>query len=314
MTRASRRKSHVSGCLVGFIIFMLLTVGLGVAGYFYLQDSIQTTFEKIQTKEVSTEKIEMKRLQPAVAGKDPVSILLLGIDTGDFGRVEQGRSDIMIVLTLNPNTKKASLTSIPRDTYAEIVGRPGKDKLNHAYAFGGMSMSANSVQKLLQIPIDYVISVDMGGFTHIVDALGGIEITPSETFGQNGVSFQEGVPQVMDGATVLAYIRNRHTNKGDYGRQDRARQVLQATANKAKNLESLTRLPELIGIVEDNLQTNLTFAEAQTLGFDVAEILKNVEMISIKGETQIIDGIYYEVVSEDQLAQIRNKLKEEMEL
>lgn len=73
-------------------------------------------------------------------------MLLLGIDTGDLGRTDQGRSDTMMVAAVNPTDQKTTIVSIARDTYVPIVGHGTDDKINHAYAFGGAAMSMNTVK------------------------------------------------------------------------------------------------------------------------------------------------------------------------
>jgi LCP family protein required for cell wall assembly len=135
---------------------------------------------------------------------ESISILLLGIDTGDLGRTEQGRSDSMIVATINPNTEKTTLLSIPRDTYAEIVGYGTWDKINHAYAFGGTAMSINSVQNLLDIPIDFYVSVNMEGIKEVVDAVGGVDVDSPIAFNQNGYDFVVGT-NYLDGEAALSF-------------------------------------------------------------------------------------------------------------
>lgn len=292
-------------------LLTLITIAALVVGFFYFR--LRASFEQFQNKEV-VEKIEKVREETVAIGKDPISILVLGIDTGEYERTEVGRSDIMMVVTINPETKKATMTSIPRDTYAEIVGHGDFDKINHAYAFGGVSMSVNSVQKLLDIPIDYFLSIDMGGFTRIVDQLGGLTITPIETFEQEGFFFEEGVTQNMDGATALQYIRNRFLDSGDYGRQERSRQVLSALAQKAVSLNSVTSLPSMLGILEDNVETNITFDEIQSLIGDAVQISKNLEILPLSGSGETIDGIYYEKLDEKILSEIVAKMKANLDI
>ena len=81
----------------------------------------------------------------AAPDSEPMSFLFLGIDTGELGRTEQGRSDTIMVMTLNPSHKTLRLVSLPRDTYVNIEGYDGMDKLNHAYAYGGAELSKLTV-------------------------------------------------------------------------------------------------------------------------------------------------------------------------
>ena len=87
----------------------------------------------------------------------------MGIDTGDLGRTEQGRSDTTMVVTINPKENKSTMISLDRDILTDIVGNDTQDKLNHAYAFGGAEMAINTVQELLDIPIHHYVSINMKG-------------------------------------------------------------------------------------------------------------------------------------------------------
>lgn len=139
----------------------------------------------------------------------PISFVLLGVDTGtaEEERTETGRSDTIIVCTVNPNTRTTTLLSIPRDTYSEIMGYSNLydyygdyyDKMNHAYAFGGTEMSINTVQEFLNIPIDYYVEVNFDGLVDIVDAVGGIEITSPLTLDFYGPQFIEGETRILTG-------------------------------------------------------------------------------------------------------------------
>ncbi|MGO3900405.1 MAG: LCP family protein, partial [Lactiplantibacillus argentoratensis] len=95
----------------------------------------------------------------------PLSILLLGVDTGADGRIDKGNSDTIMVVTINPQTKKTLITSIPRDSLAEMVGDQDTNvqKLNAAYNIGGSKMAKASVSKLFNVPIDYYATINMGG-------------------------------------------------------------------------------------------------------------------------------------------------------
>ena len=311
-----RGKKKKRGCFSTFLVgcltpLLVLLIAGGAFAYYTFHSSVN----EINNDDI-TDQIETVRDEEVTVGQDPISILLLGIDTGEYDRVGDtgGRSDIMMVVTVNPDTNQAYMTSIPRDSYTEIVGYGTMDKINHAYAFGGISMSANTVQNFLNIPIDYVISMDMGGFVDIIDTMGGVEITPVETFEQEGYYFVEGETQMMDGSRVLQYIRNRYTDTGDYGRQLRARQVLGAVADQLVSLDSVTNVGGLVNIVQENVVTNLDVSEAQSLALDANSILDNLEMLQLEGSSETIDGVYYEMIDPASLEAVSSTLRENLEL
>ena len=125
-----------------------------------------------------------------VSKSEPVSILLLGAD--ERGN-DKGRSDSLMVITLNPKNNSMKTVSIPRDTYTEIVGKGKRDKINHAYAFGGVDMSVATVENFLNVPINYYIEVNMEGFKDIVDAVGGVDVNNDLEFSLEGSTSKKGI-------------------------------------------------------------------------------------------------------------------------
>lgn len=155
---------------------------------------------------------------------EPFSALILGVDERQG---DQGRSDTMIVLTVNPELATTKMLSIPRDTYTELVGTNSKDKINHAYAYGGVKMAVSSVEELLDIPIDYVAKINMESFVEIVDIVGGIEVDNAFEFFYEDENFPVGQLE-LDGEKALKYVRMRYDDpEGDFGRQNRQKQVIQ---------------------------------------------------------------------------------------
>ena len=117
----------------------------------------------------------------------------------------------MIVLTVNPELKSVKMLSIPRDTRTEIVGHGTTDKINHAYAFGGIPMSMDTVENFLDIPIDYYLEINMESFNDIVNAVGGITVENNLDFTYENVHFAKGTI-TLDGESALKYSRMRYDN------------------------------------------------------------------------------------------------------
>ena len=205
--------------------------------------------ENVIHQEVETVNLREKEIKD----NDSFSVLLLGIDNGAYGRgTEVGRSDTMLVVTVNEKLGKTTIVSIPRDSYTEIIGYGTNDKINHAYAFGQEKMSINSVQNMLNVPIDYYVTVDMGGLMGLVDAVGGLDITPILTFTYEGESFTEGVDRHVDGEAALRYARMRYDDpEGDMGRQKRQQYVIQKLVEKLININSVTRYEEILKTLEN---------------------------------------------------------------
>ncbi len=293
------------------IFFIVLAATLITVSGVYIRARLAKVENAIH-QEVETVNLREKE----ITDNDSFSVLLLGIDNGAYGRgTEVGRSDTMLVVTVNEKLGKTTIVSIPRDSYTEIVGYGTNDKINHAYAFGQEKMSINSVQNMLNIPIDYYVTVDMGGLMGLVDAVGGLDITPVLTFTYEGESFTEGVDRHVDGEAALRYARMRYDDpEGDMGRQKRQQYVIQKLVEKLLNITSVTRYEEILKTLENSVRTNFTLDKLLSVKNNYPKALKNFESDKISGAGTMIGGIYYFVVPEDERLRISNLLRENLEL
>ena len=257
-------------------------------------------------------KISKERKQvETIERKEAVSILLLGIDRRGS---EQGRSDSIIVLTLNPELDEGAMLSIPRDTKTEIVGKGTRDKINHAYAFGGAEMAMNTVENFLDIPIDYVIETDMEAFSDVVDALGGITVMNKFAFATDGFTFPVGEVK-LDGEAALAYTRMRYDDpNGDFGRQERQRDVVAAIVEQGRTDFSLDKVTALLDVVGNQAKTNIELNEFVSLSTDYMNAFRNASVLRLEGTGGLEgDGIYYWNPNETSLSGIQEELKRLME-
>ena len=293
------------------IFFIVLAATLITVSGAYIRARLAKVENAIH-QEVETVNLREKE----ITDNDSFSVLLLGIDNGAYGRgTEVGRSDTMLVVTVNEKLGKTTIVSIPRDSYTEIVGYGTNDKINHAYAFGQEKMSINSVQNMLNIPIDYYVTVDMGGLMGLVDAVGGLDITPVLTFTYEGESFTEGVDRHVDGEAALRYARMRYDDpEGDMGRQKRQQYVIQKLVEKLLNITSVTRYEEILKTLENSVRTNFTLDKLLSVKNNYPKALKNFESDKITGSGTMIGGIYYFVVPEEERLRISNLLRENLEL
>lgn len=312
--RKKRKKQPLwKKILITVIILLTIIVGIGAFVAWRVYSDVQSSTNEMY-EEAGHDQIRNK---PVVVddGKDPFSVLLMGIDTGDMGRTDQGRSDTMMLMTVNPNTKKTTIVSIPRDTYTEIVGKGTMDKINHAYAFGGTSMAMNTVQKLFDIPVDYYVSVNMEGLQQIIDAMDGVDITPQLTFEQAGYNFVEGQTEHMDGNTALEYSRMRHEDpNGDYGRQERQRSVVEATVEKMASVDSVMNYKSVLNSLSANMQTNLSFDDMVDVFTKYNSAIGTVKQDQLSGSGEKQNGVYYEFIPEEEVQRVSDSLKEELEL
>ena len=293
------------------IFFIVLAATLITVSGAYIRARLAKVENAIH-QEVETVNLREKE----ITDNDSFSVLLLGIDNGAYGRgTEVGRSDTMLVVTVNEKLGKTTIVSIPRDSYTEIVGYGTNDKINHAYAFGQEKMSINSVQNMLNIPIDYYVTVDMGGLMGLVDAVGGLDITPVLTFTYEGESFTEGVDRHVDGEAALRYARMRYDDpEGDMGRQKRQQYVIQKLVEKLLNITSVTRYEEILKTLENSVRTNFTLDKLLSVKNNYPKALKNFESDKISGSGTMIGGVYYFVVPEEERLRISNVLRESLDL
>jgi len=289
-------------------VIALLIGGFALNVYFDLTSTLKSMYKPIDRE------LSEKREEEITLGKqDPFSVLVLGVDEREG---DKGRSDTMIVMAVNPKLKTTKLVSIPRDTYTEIIGHKTTDKLNHAYAFGGIQMSLDSVENLLDIPIDYVMEVNMEGFQTIVDTVGGINVNNPFDFTQDSIHFAAG-DIILDGKEALSYVRMRKGDpNGDFGRQNRQKQVIEGVLHEGTSIKSLLKYRSVFSALGDNIKTNMTFDEMVDVQKNYRDAASKVEQLHFeKGVGKRMNGgIWYYIMDEPELQEVTTALKQHLEL
>lgn len=252
-----------------------------------------------------------KRPEPVtLEEKDPFSVLMLGVDS----KTDKGRSDTVIVLTVNPNTNSVKMLSIPRDTRTEIAGKGFQDKINHAHAFGGVEMAMDTVENFLDIPLDYYMKINMEGFKDIVNAVGGVTVNNTLDFTYQKVHFPLG-EITLNGEDALVFSRMRKQDpRGDFGRNTRQRQVIQAVIKEGASVSSLSNFSDIFKAIGTNVKTNLTFNQMVDIQKNYKVAGNNIEQMEISGRGTKIDGIYYLEIASDEKQRVQNELKTQLEL
>ncbi|MBU6947460.1 LCP family glycopolymer transferase [Staphylococcus haemolyticus] len=312
-----KKKSTIFKVLLTIIIIVVI---LAIIAGVYLFSKIHSLSDSI-TNPLDRDKSEL-RDKPAKEG-DPMTVVLYGIDD-DAQREQQGmgqRSDSIVLMSVNPKDKKTVMVSVPRDTRAKIVGKGTTEKINHAYAYGGPKMAVNSLEKLMDVPVDHYISIDMDGVKTVVDELGGVNVTSNASFTTkttNGTySFKHGQSYKMDGKKALAYMRSRKEDGagGDEGRQLRQQQVITAVAREAFSVNSVTKLNGIFKAAQDNLKTDLSFVQLNRFKSDYDKAQDNVERLTINGQNALgDDNLYYFYPDKNSLNDVKEKLKENLNL
>ncbi|UTE77508.1 LytR family transcriptional regulator [Rossellomorea sp. KS-H15a] len=295
--------------VVGIVLVLLL---LGGGAYAYsIYHSLNKAVETMHSP-IERDKSPKRTKEVEFNDKEPFSVLLLGVDEREN---DKGRSDSMIVLTVNPDVKSVKMISIPRDTLTDIIGHGTKDKINHSYAFGGVQMSMDTVENLLDIPIDYYVKINMEGFEDIVNAVGGVTVENDLNFSTGGYTFNEG-KVTLSGKEALAFSRMRYEDpRGDFGRQLRQREIIQAVIREGASVSSLWNFDNIFDALGDNVKTNLTFEQMVDIQKNYKSASKDMEQIQIKdGSGTKIDGIYYYIIPDEEIERIQGILKDHLEL
>lgn len=295
--------------IVGALAVLVLAIGgFGLKVYFDLTSTLKDMHTPLD-RELS----EKREEDITFSKKDPFSVLILGVDEREG---DKGRSDTMIVMAVNPTLKTTKMVSIPRDTYTDIVGYGKQDKLNHAFAFGGIEMSMDSVENLLNIPIDYVVEVNMESFQTIVDTLGGVTVNNQLDFTQDSFHYPTG-EITLNGQEALSYVRMRKEDpSGDWGRQDRQRQVIEGVLTEGKSLTSLLHYRSVFSTLGDNVKTNMAFDEMVKIQKNYRDAANKIEQLHFeKGEGKRMNGgIWYYIMDETELQEVSDALKQHLNL
>lgn len=279
--RKASKKRRIWPWLLMLAVF--LTAALGGA-YFASNSLTEKPLEKKQSEELLT-------------AKDKATIMIMGVDERDD---DVGRSDTLMIASIDPKTNQASLLSVPRDTRVKIKGH-GFDKVNAAYAYGKERLSQDTVENLLGVNIDHYIIINTKSFKKIIDAIGGIDIDvpkrmhyedPWDDDGGLIIDFQPGM-QHMDGAKAVTYVRYRD-EEGDLGRIRRQQDFVRACMEKIVSPAIIPKLPSVIKEVMGSIETDLSFRQLLEFAGTLKESKNNgLKTDMVPGKPLYIEGISY---------------------
>lgn len=228
---------------------------------------------------------------------DKATVMIMGVDSrGD----DVGRSDTLMIATIDPKQHQAALLSIPRDTRVKIKGH-GWDKINAAYAYGNYQLTRSTVEQFLGVPMDHYIIINMEGFQKIIDAIGGVDIDVekrmvySDPWDDNGglhINLYPG-QQHMDGKTAVTYVRYRD-EEGDIGRIKRQQKFMKAVMDKVLSPAIIPRIPSIIAEVFEAVKTDMSIRQLLAFFGSLKESHDNgLKTDMVPGTPMYIDGISY---------------------
>lgn len=273
-----KKGSKITLLIIGIIIGVFL---ISIGGIYIYGRHIYNKVEKVEVDKDDigiTEEVEEK-LSPY--SDSIINIALFGVDSAD---ATTGRSDSIIIATIDTTHKKLKLTSIMRDSYVNISGI-GNDKINHAYAFGGPQLAIKTLNENFHLNIEDFVAVNFDSLPKIIDMIGGVtvDITNEEVSHISGIN--SAGTYNLTGAQALAYSRIRYATGGDYVRTERQRTILTKMFEKILNINA-AQYSTLISQMLSMVQTSLDYSKILELG---TEVLK-MGVTSLEQERFPLDG------------------------
>jgi LCP family protein required for cell wall assembly len=297
---SDRKKSKKSGKKNIFIYVTVILIVLSVATGLWVKSLWDEIYQVALPESNGFPPKEDKGKDPL---KDIMNLLLLGLDS----REEVMRADTIMLLNLNRKTNELNIISIPRDMRVEIPGR-GKDKINHAYAYGGVALTREAVENLLGINIDYYMTTGFDGFENIVDTLGGVEIDVEKEMRYYGIDVTINLDpglQVLNGKKALEYVRWRSDGAADLGRVKRQQEFLRALVQEMVAFKNILAFPNLLPELAQNIKTDLELNQALKLANKLRTVdIEEINTFTLPGKGGYLNGVSYVFPLEDEIQQL----------
>jgi LCP family protein required for cell wall assembly len=303
-----------------FILIPLVALFLGVIGYgsyLYMKaDSVLSDAyveDDVEKSDLREEKVDPKF--------DNVSILIMGVDDNDHrDSGEAARTDALMLATLNKDEKSVNLVSIPRDSYVYVPEVGYETKINHAHAHGGPHATRETVENLLDIPIDYYVRLNFHAFVDVVDALGGITAeVPYEFSESNSMDQRDAIhllpgEQELDGEEALALARTRKLDN-DIERGKRQQELIKSIVDKGVSASSVLKYDDVIEAVGSNMETNMTFGEMRSfISYGTSGTGIDIDTMTLEGYDYQPAGTYYWQLDEVALNETKSMLQNHLEI
>ena len=261
---------------------------------------------------------------------DPINILILGMDVGDTDNQENKairRSDTIMVFNYNPNTKKAHLISVPRDTLIEVdayldTGEYQRYwKINSAYALGGEEEITMHVESLLGIDINYIVEIDYDAFRNTIDAIGGVDMYIEQDMFYDDdeqdlhINFKGGETVHLDGKKAEEFFRWRQNNdgtglpNGDIDRIENQQIFIGKVLEKALSPSIVFKVPKILKVISENIETNVDANTLIKLGLKILKLdSSDIIMTTLQGVNEDIYGQSFYVVYDELNADLKKAL------
>lgn len=244
---------------------------------------------------------------------DEIKVLFMGIDSEKVNKTKNTRSDTIMIGKANKKTGKASIISVPRDTYVHIDGRDKKEKLNHAHAYGGQDLVLQTVNELLNEEIEYYVRIDYGLVKEFVDLIGGVDIyVPMDMYYEDPVAdpplkidLKKGF-QTLNGEDSIRFLRFRSGYVDqDLGRINAQQEFLKSALDKTLKLSNIKNIPKMIQTSYENIDTNIPLTVIMEYILNIAKFdLSNISFNVLPGDSKYIDKVSYYILDEEKTREL----------
>jgi len=298
-----RRRIRWDRIFIMLVILLVAVVALtGATVYAYLNMvRVSSAVQVVKSKE-----------RPPETLTNRVNILLLGVDDKDRDNPgnDARRSDTMMVASIRPEDGTINLLSLPRDTMVAIPGRKGYDKINHAYAYGGVQLAKSTVEQFLQVPINYYVVLDWQAFIKTIDTLGGVDLYVEhdmhyqDPYAELDIAINKGY-QHLDGEKAGQYVRFRSDELGDIGRVQRQQRFLKALAKETMQVSTIFKVPALVSTLDQYIETDMSAMTMIKVGNSLKSFNSNnlvAEMLP--GDFATINELSYWIPNKEQTQQL----------
>lgn len=300
---------------VGYAVLVLALMFTAYGGYTIRHASeLMNNSYKARVSE-NGEAIDYKKITK------PISVLIMGIDNNKERHLDSTRTDSMIVCTYNPKTGYVAMVSIPRDTYVKMSGN-GYDttgKINSAYSIDKEEGTIKAVEKLLNIPIDYYVTVDFDAVQDVVNAFGGIyvdvpfNLTEQDANGKMKVQFTKGDHQLLNGEEALAFARTRHIDN-DIKRGERQQEVIEALVDRAMSAGSITKYASVLKTLNGNVQTDMTQSVIMGIAKQAMSTGVKIKHYTFRWDSFTYNGESFVALKENSVKFISHRLRVQLGL
>nr|WP_307999699.1 LCP family protein [uncultured Merdimonas sp.] len=266
-----KRHKVISGILCLLILcFLVMAMSLGVLLWNLNKNNVGI----VDPDDVDPNADKVQIAREDQKDKDVINVLLVGSDSRD-PNAEMGRSDTMILASFNKAEGKATALSFLRDSLVEIDGH-GQSKLGHTYAYGGVGLTINTLNKQFGLDIQNYVVINFENLVEIIDQLGGIQVVlteeEAEYYRENGMPEIVAGNVTLTGSQALAHARNRSLDN-DFGRTERQRDVIYGIYNKVlEQRNNPATLMSLIKFCMTQVSTNMSVTELYEMATEVLSV------------------------------------------